>query len=132
MQPPAPTDSAAHGTVPNSAAQTSEQILCPGCGHANSPDVEFCTACHHMLIYRCPKCWHTQRTPGKCESCGIVMAAYSEMALERAMKEEDRLWWAKFWSAASAFVQILFLPFMTVGSLVRDLILRLANMALWR
>lgn len=51
-------------------------VNCPKCGHVNSSAAYFCTACHQMLIHRCPECWHEQRQAGVCEKCGLDMDAF--------------------------------------------------------
>jgi hypothetical protein len=50
---------------------------------------------------------------------------YWEMALERAIEEEDRVWWAKLGAGVASFAGILFVPFMSLGTIVRVLLLRL-------
>jgi hypothetical protein len=60
------------------------------------------------------------------------MALFAEVALERSMAEEDRVWWATFWADVGAFVQILLLPFATVGGVLRSLVIRLASVTISR
>jgi hypothetical protein len=98
---------------------------CPKCGRVNPDTAFFCTSCHQILIHRCPKCWHEQRTGAVCEKCGTCFALYWEQAFERAMEEENRVWWAKFAARAQAFLEVLFLPFMSLGAILRTLITRL-------
>jgi predicted RNA-binding Zn-ribbon protein involved in translation (DUF1610 family) len=104
---------------------TAAQVVCPKCGQSNLETAHFCTVCHQVLIHRCPKCWHEQRAGSVCEKCGTCFALYWEMALERAMEEEDRVWWAKLGAALKAFVQILTIPFLSLGAILRMLVIRL-------
>jgi hypothetical protein len=103
---------------------------CPKCGRANPGTVYFCIACHQILIHRCPKCWHEQRAGAVCEKCGTCFALYWEQAFERAVEEEDRVWWAREAAGAQAFLQILFLPFMSLATIVRTLVMRLLALRL--
>ena len=100
-------------------------FACPRCGRENPPSAYFCVDCHQILIHRCPKCWHEQRTGPLCENCGANMPLYWEVALEKSMEEENRLWWARLWAAATWFLQIVMLPFASVAGLARGLALRL-------
>lgn len=101
------------------------EVVCAKCGQTNSDTSYFCTNCHQVLIHRCPKCWHEQRTGSVCEKCGTCFALYWEMALERAMEEESRVWWAKLGAGLKVFAQILALPFMSLGAILRLLVIRL-------
>jgi len=101
------------------------QVACPRCGLSNSETTYFCTGCHQVLIHRCPKCWHEQRAGTLCEECGTCFALYWELALERAMEEESRVWWAKLGAGLKAFAQMLALPFMSLGAILRILLIRL-------
>ena|ERR1700730_7670161 len=107
-----------------SAAET-QSVACPKCGRAKPATVYFCTTCHQILIHRCPKCWHEQRTGALCEKCGTCFALYWEQAFERAVDEENRVWWAKLSADAQALAQVLFLPFMSLGAILRTLVTRL-------
>ena len=98
---------------------------CPVCGQDNSATAQFCIHCHAILIRRCPKCWHEQREGNVCEHCGANFALCWETALERSMQEEDRVQLATFGAAVGAFVQILLLPFTSLGGLLRALVARL-------
>ena len=102
-----------------------QTTTCPKCGHANPGTAYFCISCHQILIHRCPRCWHEQRAGAVCEKCGTCFAHYWEQAFERAVEEENRVWWAKLASGAQAFLQILFLPFMSLGAILRTLVVRL-------
>ena len=113
--------------MPQVQAQT-ETVICPKCGHGNLAHAYFCTTCHAILIRRCPNCWHEQREGTVCENCGTNFILASELALERAMKAQDRLTWDRFVSGASAFVQILFLPFASLGGLIGSLVVRLIGL----
>lgn len=113
--------------VANASGANAEQtsaIACPKCGHANTNTAFFCTQCHYVLIHRCPNCWHEQREGLRCEKCGTNFALYGELQIEESMAEENRLWWAKFWAGVSVYVQVVLLPFMTVGTLLRSLVVR--------
>lgn len=111
---------------PRRAAQAGE-IECPKCGLANTSAAHFCTQCHYVLIHRCPNCWHEQREGLRCEKCGTTFALYGELQIEESMAEENRLWWAKFWAGVSVYVQVVLLPFTTLGGLLRSLILRIIS-----
>ena len=102
-----------------------QSVICPKCSQSNSTTAYFCVNCHQVLIHRCPKCWHEQRTGTACEKCGTIFALYWEMALEQAMEEENRLWWAKLSAGLKAFLQLLALPFMSLGAILRVLVIRL-------
>ena len=119
-------------TVTGTPRAVAETYVCSKCGHVNPASADFCIQCHNTLVYRCQKCWHAQRHRGVCDNCGINMDVFAEAALERAMEEEDRVWWAKFWAGASAFVQILFIPFAGPIGMLRSLVIRLASKALSR
>ena len=106
------------------AAET-QSVACPKCGRANPATVYFCTTCHQILIHRCPKCWHEQRAGAVCEKCGTCFALYWEQAFERAVEEENRMWWAKLAAGAQAYLQILFVPVMSLGAILRTLVVRL-------
>jgi hypothetical protein len=103
---------------------------CPKCGRENPGSAYFCISCHQILIHRCPKCWHEQRTGAICEKCGTCFALYWEQAFERAVEEENRVWWAKLAAGAQAILQLLFLPFMSLGGILRTLIARLVALRL--
>jgi len=103
-QPPAAPDLPIAGAGEGS-------VLCPECGQENSPSAYFCTTCHHILIHRCPVCWHEQRAGGVCEKCGINFAVYWEQQLEQSMEKEDRIAWDKFWARAGAILRWGLLPF---------------------
>jgi hypothetical protein len=77
------------------------------------------------LIHRCPNCWHEQRHGGICEECGTNSALYWELELEHSIREHERIAWDKFVAGVAAFGQILLLPFISVGGLLRALVARL-------
>jgi hypothetical protein len=81
----------------------------------------------HILIHRCPKCWHEQRSGATCEKCGTNFAAYWELAFERSVEEADRLSWDRFKSAVGFYLQILFLPFTSPLGLLRSLVVRMIS-----
>ena len=122
----------ANATVNGTPHAVAETYVCSKCGHVNPASADFCIQCHNTRVYHCQKCWHAQRHRGVCENCGINMDVFAEAALERAMEEEDRVWWAKFWAGASAFVQILFIPFAGPIGMLRSLVIRLASKAISR
>jgi hypothetical protein len=105
-----------------------QSVACPKCGRSNPATAYFCTTCHQILIHRCPKCWHEQRAGAVCEKCGTCFALYWEQAFERAVDEENRVWWAKLFAGVQAFAQVLFLPFMGLGGIVRTVVTRLLAM----
>jgi hypothetical protein len=125
----ADTTSPLKGTPAPAPAET---FVCSKCGYVNPASADFCIQCHNTLVHRCPKCWHAQRHGGACDNCGTNMALFAEAALERTMAEEDRVWWAKFWAGASAFGQLLFMPFIGPIGMLRSLIIRLASKAISR
>jgi|SRR5580700_21139 hypothetical protein len=51
-------------------------VVCPECGRANAEGVEFCTHCHHTLLFRCPMCWNVQRHGGTCDKCHLDLDRY--------------------------------------------------------
>jgi hypothetical protein len=65
--------------------------VCPQCEHLNSPNDQFCTRCHYILIYRCPKCWHEQRHGHICDACHLDMDRYWQVfgATEQAALIQD-------------------------------------------
>ena len=101
-------------------------VRCPKCGHENPAEAHFCTTCHQVLIHRCPKCWHEQRSGGNCEKCGTNFALYRELAFERAMEEENRLWWDKLWAGLQVFAQFSSVPFLSLTGIARSLAARIA------
>ena len=128
--PQASPGSAPPVQLPHPAPANAEQNIaplfaCPRCGRENPPEAYFCVACHQILIHRCPKCWHEQRTGPICENCGTNMPLYWEVALEKTMDEENRLWWARMWAAATWLAQIVMLPFGSAFGVARGLALRL-------
>lgn len=104
---------------------------CPACGRGNPDSAYFCTSCHDVLIHRCPKCWHEQRQGGLCEKCGTNLALYWELALERAMEEESRISWDRFWSRVGGVFQIAFFPILSLRGLLRVLVARLVALRLF-
>jgi hypothetical protein len=102
-----------------------QPVACPKCGHANPGTAYFCISCHQILIHRCPNCWHEQRAGVLCEKCGTCFALYWEEAFERAVEEENRVWWAKLAAGAEAFLQILQVPFIGLAGILRTLLTRL-------
>lgn len=98
---------------------------CPKCGSSNSDAAEFCTHCHAILIHRCPKCWHEQRSGNICERCGTNFALYWELAFEQSMKDADRLSWDRLKTGVSVYLQILLLPFTSLHGLIRILLARM-------
>lgn len=65
--------------------------MCPECGRANAEGVEFCTHCHHTLLFRCPMCWNVQRHGGTCDKCHLDLDRYwrVEGASEQAQLIHD-------------------------------------------
>lgn len=113
-------------------APPASAVHCPVCRQDNSVTAHFCIHCHAILIRRCPKCWHEQREGNLCEHCGANFALCWATALERSLKEENRVQWAGWAAAAGAFVQILLLPFTSLAGLLRALVARLIAMRLSR
>ena len=98
---------------------------CPTCGQANPETAQFCTACHAVLIYKCPSCWHEQRHGGTCEKCGLNFNLYWSLALNRAADERAREDVARFKSTVGTLAQLALLPFTGARSLLRFLLARL-------
>ena len=88
--------------------------------------------CHAVLLRRCPKCWHQQREGASCEKCGTNFALYWADALERSLKEEDRVQTDNMIAQAGTFAQLLLLPFSTVRGILRALVARLLAIRLSR
>lgn len=120
-----PSPQASPLAAPSTAQNIAPQFACPRCGRENPPTAYFCLDCHQILIHRCPQCWHEQRSGPLCENCGTNMPLYWEVALEKTMEEENRLWWARLWAAATWLAQIVMLPFASVAGVARGLALRL-------
>ena len=87
----------------------------------------FCTTCHQILIHRCPQCWHEQESGGCCEECGANFALYWELAFERAVERENRIWWDRFKSAVANIAGLILWPITTLGGLLRYIIIRLVE-----
>lgn len=100
-------------------------MVCPKCSATNPDSAYFCTLCHYVLIHRCPKCWHEQRSGSTCEKCGTNFALYWELALEQSLKEENTVWWDRFRARAFDFSQVLMLPFASLAGVLRVLVARL-------
>ena len=81
--------------------------------------------CHYVLIHRCPKCWHEQRSGDTCENCGTNFALYWELALEQLFREQDTVWWDKFRARSFDVFQLAMLPFTSLAGVVRMLVARL-------
>lgn len=64
-------------------------MTCPKCGAANSDGVRFCTRCHATLIFKCPKCDHTQLHGGTCDACGLDMDTFWKWHLAKKRIEEE-------------------------------------------
>jgi hypothetical protein len=111
--------------VSTAPAPPASAVRCPVCGQDSPATAQFCIHCHAILIRRCPHCWHEQREGNVCEKCGPNFARCWETALERSLQEENRVQWATFGAGIGAFVQILLLPFASLGGLLRALVARL-------
>lgn len=128
-----PRDPASHisplaVSAPSGQAQSIAPLFaCPRCGRENPSSAYFCVDCHQILIHRCPKCWHEQRTGPICENCGTNMPAYWQAALEETMEEENRLGWERMWAAAMWLMQIVMLPFSSVTGVARAVAVRLIS-----
>ena len=86
---------------------------CPKCGTANADGVQFCTNCHATLIFKCPKCEHTQTHGGRCDLCGEDFAFFwaqhfTAKAAEDARIEKDK---AEAEAEANAVRTALTVPF---------------------
>jgi hypothetical protein len=116
-------DAARSSAMP--AIQETGGVRCPKCSHDNPGTAYFCTACHQILIHRCPVCWHEQRQGGVCEKCRTNFALYWEMQLERSMGQESRIGWEKFWARVWAILRVALLPFLGLRGILRYLVARL-------
>jgi hypothetical protein len=78
-------------TAPPETQPALGPIVCPECGLANAAGVEFCTHCHHTLLFRCPMCWNVQRHGGTCDKCHLDLDRYwrVEGATEHAQLVRD-------------------------------------------
>jgi uncharacterized membrane protein YvbJ len=66
-------------------------MICPKCGVANAEGLQFCTHCHATLIFKCPKCGHTQMHGATCDACGLNFDAFWKQQLAiKHVKEESR------------------------------------------
>jgi hypothetical protein len=106
-------------------------MQCPKCGAANPGGVQFCTQCHFVLLHRCPNCWHEQAQGSVCEKCGLNFDAYWNLYLLKQADERAREDVRKVKAWAAVFFQILLLPYVSLRSLLRFLILRLASLRLF-
>jgi len=100
-------------------------MICPKCSAANPDNAYFCTVCHYVLIHRCPKCWHEQRSGDTCEKCGTNFTLFWELALEQSLKEQNTVWWDKFQARVFDLLQVGTLPFTSLAEIVRMLLARL-------
>jgi hypothetical protein len=107
-------------------------IPCPRCGHNNPLSAQFCLQCHFILIHRCPKCWNEQRSGPVCDKCGTNFALFWELAFERSVEEENRLWSDRLKAALTTYVLVLLLPFTSPVGLLRSLALRLFSVRVSR
>lgn len=105
-------------------------MQCPRCSAANPETAYFCTVCHYVLIHRCPKCWHEQRSGNTCEQCGTNFALFWELALEQSLKEQDKVSWDKFQARMFDLFQVVMIPFASLAGVVRMLLARLVAIRL--
>ncbi|MGH9776548.1 MAG: hypothetical protein ACRD50_16575 [Candidatus Acidiferrales bacterium] len=94
---------------------------CPRCGHANSPQAQFCTSCHQTLVFRCPQCWHEQQHGGKCDKCGINFGAFWALYMVKTSAEDQQVARDKAEAETLTLLQLLTLPFSGPWRLVRVL-----------
>ncbi|HEU5410044.1 MAG TPA: zinc ribbon domain-containing protein [Candidatus Acidoferrales bacterium] len=66
-------------------------MTCPKCGAENAQGVQFCTTCHATLVFKCPKCEHTQSHGGVCDACGLNMTAFWAVYLETKSEEDQKI-----------------------------------------
>lgn len=64
-------------------------MTCPKCGAANPNGVQFCTHCHATLLFKCPKCDHSQPHGGSCDACGLDMDFFWKRHLAIKRIEEE-------------------------------------------
>jgi hypothetical protein len=50
-----------------------------------------CKVCHYILIQRCSKCWHEQRSGNVYDKYGTNLALYGELAFEQSFNEQNRV-----------------------------------------
>ncbi len=98
-------------------------MQCPKCSTANPDSVQFCTRCHHTLLYKCPACFRLQTHGGTCDQCGVDFAKYAATMI--AQKEIQMAGERKRSEKRSTVVRHIFLLPVTGGiSLVRYLLAR--------
>jgi zinc-ribbon domain len=86
-------------------------MTCPKCGTANTDGVRFCTNCHATLIFKCPKCEHTQTHGGRCDVCGEDFALFWAQHFTKKDAEEARIQRDKAQAEALAVRTALTVPF---------------------
>jgi hypothetical protein len=84
---------------------------CPKCGTANADGVQFCTNCHATLIFKCPKCEHTQTHGGRCDVCGEDFALFWAQHFTKKDAEDARIQKDKTEAEANAVRTALTVPF---------------------
>lgn len=94
-------------------------MQCPKCGQENAGGVQFCTRCHATLFFKCPVCWHTQATCGRCEKCGTDYAAYATACIEQSASEEQKADIDRFVGRTSWLAQLALAPLSGGRSLLR-------------
>lgn len=73
------------------AARYNFCMTCPKCGAENAEGVQFCTTCHATLVFKCPKCEHTQNHGGVCDACGLNLNLFWATYLEAKREEDDKI-----------------------------------------
>lgn len=86
-------------------------MVCPKCGTANADGVQFCTNCHATLIFKCPKCAHSQPHGGSCDACGENFALFWAQRLATKALEEERIEKDKKKAEINAVATALTVPF---------------------
>lgn len=78
-------------TREESATRYNFCMTCPKCGAENAEGVQFCTTCHATLVFKCPKCEHTQNHGGVCDACGLNLNLFWATYLETKREEDDKI-----------------------------------------
>lgn len=86
-------------------------MICSKCGAANADRVQFCTNCHATLIFKCPKCEHTQAHGGRCDICGEDFAFFWARHFSAKDAEDDVIQRDKAKAEANAVRTAVTLPF---------------------
>lgn len=102
-------------------------MTCPKCGATNGEGVQFCTSCHATLIFKCPKCEHTQTHGGQCEACGMSFDAFWASYLAMKTEEEQHVARDRALGEVNKALTIATAPFAAGTSLSRFFLVQLLS-----